>query len=75
MARPTKPTRRALANALRGRKIVSFSLSGAARALLDVVAERNGESRSRVVERLVLEGVWLLYPAQPTQPGPGQSAP
>ena len=83
MARPTvltargkaQPTRRAVANVLRPRKVCAFSLNGAARALLDVVSERTGESRSRVVERLILEGVWLLYPAKPTQPGPGQSGP
>ena len=70
-----KSTRRTVANVLRPRKVVAFSLNGAARALLNVVSERTGESRSRVVERLILEGVWLLDPAKPTQPGPGQSGP
>ena len=58
-----RPTRRTVANVLRPRKVVAFSLNGAARALLNVVSERTGESRSRVVERLILEGAWLLYGA------------
>ena len=70
-----KPTRRTVANVLRPRRVVAFSLNGAARALLDVVSERTGESRSRVVERLILEGVWLLYPAKPTPREPDRSGP
>ena len=83
MARPTvltargkaQPTRRAVANVLRPRKVVAFSLNGAARALLDVVSERTGESRSRVVERLILEGAWLLYGAGSTPREPDRSGP
>ena len=70
-----RPTRRTVANALRPRKVCAFSLNGAARALLDVVSERTGESRSRVVERLILEGTWLLYGAGSTPREPDRSGP
>ena len=62
-------------NGLRKRRVVSVTINGAARALLDVVSERTGESRSRVVERLILEGTWLLYGAGSTPRDPDRSGP
>ena len=62
-------------NGHRKRRVVSVTINGAARALLDVVSERTGESRSRVVERLILEGTWLLYGAGSTPRDPDRSGP